>query len=170
MIITYNEQHYIVPDELAEKIYKYDSIVDVLNNSTPYRHNRETCDTIRKIVCTDSSDDTNNKMALVKIAEHYGYESQSRQLIEEMAELIVALNKWWRLTRGGISVDENILSTCASDVIEEIADVKIMLDQIIYLYEIPRSRIDEFVRRKISRQLKRINDEKQLSEGRREHG
>ena len=27
------------------------------------------------------------------IADHYGYEPQSRQLIEEMAELTVALNK-----------------------------------------------------------------------------
>ena len=30
------------------------------------------------------------------IADHYGYEPQSRQLIEEMAELTVALNKAWR--------------------------------------------------------------------------
>lgn len=30
------------------------------------------------------------------IADHYGYEPQSRQLIEEMAELTVAINKLWR--------------------------------------------------------------------------
>ena len=30
------------------------------------------------------------------IAKHYGYEPQSRQLIEEMAELTVAINKAWR--------------------------------------------------------------------------
>ena len=29
----------------------------------------------------------------------YGYESQSRQLIEEMAELTVAINKLWRVER-----------------------------------------------------------------------
>ena len=32
------------------------------------------------------------------IADYYGYEPQSRQLIEEMAELTVALNKAWRKT------------------------------------------------------------------------
>lgn len=32
------------------------------------------------------------------IANHYGYEPQSRQLIEEMAELTVAINKAWRKT------------------------------------------------------------------------
>ena len=31
-----------------------------------------------------------------KIADYYGYEAQSRQLIEEMAELTQALNKLWR--------------------------------------------------------------------------
>ena len=30
------------------------------------------------------------------IAEHYGYEAQSRQCIEEMAELMQAINKLWR--------------------------------------------------------------------------
>lgn len=30
------------------------------------------------------------------IAEHYGYDSQSRQCIEEMAELTQAINKFWR--------------------------------------------------------------------------
>lgn len=31
-----------------------------------------------------------------KIARHYGYEAQSRQCIEEMAELTQAINKYWR--------------------------------------------------------------------------
>lgn len=31
------------------------------------------------------------------IADHYGYEAQSRQLIEEMAELTQAINKMWRI-------------------------------------------------------------------------
>ena len=35
------------------------------------------------------------------IAEHYGYDSQSRQCIEEMAELTQAINKWWRVCGNG---------------------------------------------------------------------
>ena len=34
-----------------------------------------------------------NNEAIKKIADKYGYDAQSRQLIEEMAELTVALNK-----------------------------------------------------------------------------
>ena len=30
------------------------------------------------------------------IANHYGYDAQSRQCIEEMAELTQAINKFWR--------------------------------------------------------------------------
>lgn len=37
------------------------------------------------------------------IAEYYGYETQSRQLIEEMAELTVAINKFWRKLGNGQS-------------------------------------------------------------------
>lgn len=36
------------------------------------------------------------KQKIQYIANHYGYEPQSRQLIEEMAELTVAINKGWR--------------------------------------------------------------------------
>ena len=34
-----------------------------------------------------------NNEAIKKIADTYGYDAQSRQLIEEMAELTVALHK-----------------------------------------------------------------------------
>jgi len=38
---------------------------------------------------------TNQKIRY--IANHYGYESQSRQCIEELAELIQAINKFHRV-------------------------------------------------------------------------
>ena len=37
-----------------------------------------------------------NKQSIIEIAEFYGFDEQSRQCIEEMAELTVALNKMWR--------------------------------------------------------------------------
>lgn len=36
------------------------------------------------------------KQKIQRIAQHYGYDSQSRQCIEEMAELTQAINKFWR--------------------------------------------------------------------------
>lgn len=41
------------------------------------------------------------------IADHYGYVNQSRQLIEEMAELMVAINKYERVDKSDIIQPEN---------------------------------------------------------------
>jgi len=54
--------------------------------------------------------------------EKYGILSQTHMAIEEMAELANALMK---LQRGRVTVP---------DVIEEIADVKIMCEQLAYIY------------------------------------
>lgn len=86
------------------------------------------------------------------IADHYGLESQLNILQEELAELIQAVSKY---RRGD-----------PSHIIEEIADVEIMLDQVKYLLgnpEIPRSLIYESIQGikedKLKRQFKRIKEE-----------
>lgn len=38
----------------------------------------------------------NKQEKIQKIADTYGYDAQSRQCIEEMAELTQAINKFWR--------------------------------------------------------------------------
>lgn len=51
MIYTNDDgTHCTINDKMAEKLRKYDEIVDVLEHSNPYMHNRETCDRIRAIV------------------------------------------------------------------------------------------------------------------------
>lgn len=65
-----------------------------------------------------------------KIAEHYGYEAQSNQLIEECAELIQAISKHLRAKEW----DKEQIAL--ENLIEEIADVEIMLEQIKYLLQI----------------------------------
>lgn len=67
---------------------------------------------------------------LIRIAKHYGYEAQSRQLIEEMAELTQALNKLWRYENARFNGDVYKLK---HDIIEEIADVEICLEYVKYL-------------------------------------
>lgn len=44
----------------------------------------------------------NNEMRekIIQIADKYGYDAQSRQCIEEMAELTQAVNKFWRKQLG----------------------------------------------------------------------
>lgn len=99
-----------------------------------------------------------------KIAEFYGYDAQSRQCIEEMAELTQAINKFWRKvlycgsapfprTNFGI---ENIQKTKeCKQIIEELADVQIMVFQISYLLNV---NIEPIIDSKLDRQIERIKN------------
>lgn len=99
---------------------------------------------------------------IVAIAEHYGYDSQSRQLIEEMAELTVAINKLWRVER--FCDRKNIMDVKGfsypevKEIIGEIADVEIMLAQIKHLLGC-NDEVEQEKERKILRQLERIKEE-----------
>ena len=101
---------------------------------------------------------------IIAIANHYDYESQSRQLIEEMAELTQAINKYWRkqLECGKkdfeikpIFLDDKVLimSTEYDNLVEELADVQIMISQMVYLL---RTDIEPIIEQKLNRQLERI--------------
>ena len=100
-----------------------------------------------------------------KIADTYGYDAQSRQCIEEMAELTQAINKFWRkqLMCGFVLLDdikkEETEKSKLSDekgyqnLIEEIADVQIMLWQMSYLLN---TDVTPIIEQKLDRQLERI--------------
>lgn len=89
------------------------------------------------------------------IAGYYGPTAQGRQCIEECAELIQAISKWDRAQSSG---DTEKVNKTVSRIAEEIADVRIMLDQLTFLYgcndEVKRN-MDE----KINRQIVRIGME-----------
>ena len=99
---------------------------------------------------------------IIAIANHYDYESQSRQLIEEMAELTVAINKLWRAER--FCDRKNIIDVKGfsypetKGIIGEIADVEIMLSQIKYLLDC-QDEVEQEKERKILRQLERMKEE-----------
>lgn len=108
---------------------------------------------------------------LQRIAYALGYESQSRQCIEEMSELIQAINKHWRKTkcdrREDVEYcqwnekDGNILCRkcfgCEeyNSLIEEIADVQIMIEQMKILLQC-ESEVYGMMEEKINRQIGRI--------------
>ena len=81
------------------------------------------------------------------IADHYGIENQMRQLAEECSELAVEASHSARI---GTTVK----------IIEEMADVLIMMEQIVYLSSIDRKDIDECFQYKLDRQMKRMENEK----------
>lgn len=153
----------IISDPDAEKLRKFDKIVEILSGSDPYHGNRETCDKIRRV--TEGSDTDALPMSDIRrIAAYYGTEDQTRQLVEEMAELMVALSKWKR-NEGNVKVQDELRESMANDIVTEIADVRIMLEQIIFLYGIPESRIDSEIRYKVKRQIDRIEASKTAEPG-----
>lgn len=90
-------------------------------------------------------------------AKYYGYEAQSNQLIEECAELIQAVNKYRRVIGCiGQPVDEDKKAVAMDNLVEEIADVEIMLEQIKYLLQIPEEDIEAVKLYKVNRTRERI--------------
>ena len=81
------------------------------------------------------------------IADHYGIKKQMRQLAEECSELAVEAS---HSARKGTTVR----------IIEEMADVLLMIEQVVYLSGIAIEDIDECISFKIDRQMKRIKEEK----------
>ena len=72
-----------------------------------------------------------------KISEHYGFDSQKEQCNEEMAELTIALNKFWRknLLCGEVNITPELLERLKKtpeyeNVLEKLADVMNMILQI----------------------------------------
>lgn len=95
------------------------------------------------------------------IAEHYGIENQSIQLMEEMAELTIALNKYRRSNKIehqtiSESIDEQFI---VAQIMEEIVDVTIVLDQLKHLFNYSDDDLAVWKQRKIERQLERIAKE-----------
>lgn len=95
----------------------------------------------------------NNDDKIRKIADHYGMESQMDIMQEECAELIQAVSKF---RRAGLS-----------KMLEEMADVTIMVQQVLYLLNKRTSSFGisaydafyEFIDKKLDRQIKRIEEE-----------
>ena len=83
-----------------------------------------------------------------EIAEHYGIKNQLRQLAEECSELSVESS---HSARKGTTVK----------IIEEMADVMIMIEQVVYLAKIDKCDIEDCINYKINRQLKRIEEEEE---------
>ena len=80
-----------------------------------------------------------------------GEENQMRQTQEELAELIVAINKYER------SIGHPLWNNCArKNIIEEMADVLITLDAVKKILDIQDEELEHFRAFKSSRLLDRL--------------
>ncbi|MBP3930692.1 MAG: hypothetical protein J6D47_14165 [Peptostreptococcaceae bacterium] len=87
---------------------------------------------------------------LDKSIEKYG-ERQLDQCQEELAELIVAISKYKRAVAKGLYKDKAL-----TDVIEEIADVTIMINQVMMLLNISNTEVNNIEITKLNRLEKRM--------------
>lgn len=86
------------------------------------------------------------------IMEHYGYEAQREQFVEECAEAILAVQKCKRKK----SVQES--REAFKNLKEEVADVLIMAAQMYHF--LGADEIDRIIAKKLDRQIRRIADER----------
>lgn len=86
------------------------------------------------------------KACCLRIVDHYGVVNQELKTIEECAELISAL---MHKAKG---------SATADDVIDEIADVMIMTQQLSIVYG--QRKVENRINEKLDRQLERIRNER----------
>ena len=94
------------------------------------------------------------------IALHYGYDKQSRQCIEECSELIQAINKFWRKflqcgERTSFDFNDMVNNNEYVNLVEEIADVEVMLEQLKILLKCGNEVI-KVADNKVARQLERM--------------
>lgn len=88
-----------------------------------------------------------NEEILKMIIEKYGKNKQVGQAVEEMAELTIELNK---------NINRN--KDNETEIILEIADVQIMLAQLVMIYDIDPEKIQGAVEYKLLRQKERIEN------------
>lgn len=99
-----------------------------------------------------------------RIANHYKFEMQSRQLSEECAELIQAINKYYRYNERLVMPVDILTSTddinmLIQHIVEEIADVEIVMEEIKHLLNINPEAIEEIKKFKVDREIGRIEQE-----------
>lgn len=118
-------------------------------NAYKYRYRHELKGGEEDLKKADWYDDYGERLTggMRKIAEHFGYESQTRMLVEEMAELTQAICKERRVDKYIEEVELNL--------IEELADVKLVWDQVVYLADC-RDEVEGVIERKIARTIERI--------------
>ena len=96
-----------------------------------------------------------NKRAVIDIVEHYGSENQKLKAVEELCELQEALLK-------EINKRDEI------GIVEELADVHIMLAQLMVIYDVDREDLLDMVKYKLQRQYQRMQFEKGVKDGKKQ--
>ena len=91
----------------------------------------------------------NLREKLIQIISHFGLKNQTKKLAEETYELQEAI-----FEAKGYPVDP----ICKEHIAEEIADVCVLLNQIIEYFALDGCHIDELIDKKVDRTIDRIKE------------
>lgn len=86
------------------------------------------------------------KEKIHKIADHYGLHHQLMKTVEQLNELSLECAKSWE--KNGITIN----------LISEVADVLVMITQIMYLGKIEWKEVEDVMKYKVDRQIQRIKE------------
>lgn len=103
---------------------------------------------------SECKSENNTRDKQLEIINRYGLDKQLDQLIEECGELVVAISKNKRYSRPGSSLDHY------ENLVEELADVKNLIEQIECSSPYIREGIEVMIKHKTERELERIRRHK----------
>ena len=95
---------------------------------------------------------------LLQIIEHFGVLTQQKKLAEEIHELNQAITLYEAQLSGEYEMPLTYLIGTKEHIIEELADVLIVLSQFMYYYDLQKKDIDKAMRQKIDRTIERIEN------------
>lgn len=84
------------------------------------------------------------------LADYYGITNQLIKLVEEMSEVTKEITKLLNTTE-----DKEILDIYRNTLPEELADLSLVLDQVIYLFDC-KTKVDAVRKYKAMREIRRI--------------
>ena len=95
---------------------------------------------------------------LIKNINYFGIDEEKRKVTEEADELREAITEYELITKSGVfrTSDE---TEAFNHIIEEIADVQVVLNQFKLYYRIPDEKVRDVMIEKIDRQMERIENE-----------
>jgi NTP pyrophosphatase (non-canonical NTP hydrolase) len=104
---------------------------------------------------------TEDKLAIAnKAISHYGEDAQLEQAVEELAELTLACQKFKRVMSNPDSTQRQAVKV-TNDMIDEIADVKIVVNQLSLIFGVIN--VEKRETFKYNRLKKRINEEIEIN-------
>lgn len=98
-------------------------------------------------------------MNLYEQAEHFGLDNRLNQMMEEFAETISVAARYRRMLNGDMTLRYSSRSL-KRNMAEEIADSKLVMEQVAYLLDITKEQIEENIDMKLMRTERAINNGK----------